>query len=123
MFKNPNPEVSRASAVGKPLPGRARERLRDAAGEVFAEQGYRRATVREICRRANVNIASVNYYFKSKEDLYADVLEFAYRQARQKYPETDAAGRAGSAERRLSRFVRIFLPRILDGGRAGGVRT
>jgi AcrR family transcriptional regulator len=117
MFKTTNPEDARANPVGKPLPERTRERLLGAAGEVFAERGYRRATVREICRRANVNIASVNYYFKSKEDLYADVLEFAYRQARQKYPETDAAGRAGSAEKRLSRFVRIFLLRILDEGR------
>src|SRR4030066_1966021 len=120
MFKNPNPEDARANPVGKPLPERTRERLLDAAGEVFAERGDPRATVREICRRANVNIASVSYYFKSKEDLYADVLEFAYRQARQKYPEIDAAGRAGSAERRLSRVVRLFLLRLLDEGRPGG---
>src|SRR3972149_7630201 len=114
MFKNIHSRNARRDPEGKPLSERTRERLLDAAGEVFAERGYRRATVREICRRANVNIASVNYYFKSKEDLYADVLEFAYRQARQKYPETDAAGRAGSAERRLSRVVRLFLLRVFD---------
>src|SRR4030067_3860926 len=123
MFKNPNPDDARANPVGKPLPERTRERLLDAAGEVFAERGYRRATVREICRRANVNIASVSYYFKSKEDLYADVLEFAYRQARQKYPETDAAGRAGSGEGRLSRLVRTFLLGIFNGGRSAGLRN
>src|SRR4030067_328112 len=116
MFKNIHSRNARTDPEGKPLSQRTRERLLDAAGEVFAERGDRRATVREICRRANVNIASVSYYFKSKEDLYADVLEFASRQARQKYPETDAAGRAGSGERRLLRFVRIFLLRILDEG-------
>lgn len=99
------------------LPERARERLLDAAGEVFAERGYRRATVREICRRARVNVASVNYYFRGKEDLYADVLEFAYRQARQKYPMSDVASRPGSPENRLFGFVRLFLLRILDEGR------
>lgn len=99
------------------LAERARDRVLDAAGEVFAERGFRRATVREICRRANVNIASVNYYFKSKQDLYADVLEFAWRQARRKYPDGDDPGRAGSAEERLRRFVRTFLLRILDEGR------
>jgi AcrR family transcriptional regulator len=116
MYKNTNPEYARAAPEGKRLPERTRERLLDAAGEVFAERGYRRATVREICRRANVNIASVNYYFKGKEDLYADVLEFAYRQARQKYPDGGPPGRAETPERRLSRFVRTFLLRILDEG-------
>src|SRR4030065_1524210 len=121
MFKNIHSRNARTDPEGKPLSERTRERLLDAAGGVFAERGYRRATAREICRRANGNIASVSYYFKSKEDLYADVLEFAYRQARQKSPETDASSRAGSADRRLSRVVRIFLPRVLAAGRPAWV--
>lgn len=100
----------------KPLPRHTRERLLNAAGEVFAERGFRRATVREICRRAHVNIASVNYYFKGKEELYADLLEFAYRKAREKYPESESADRRGAPEKRLARFVRTFLLRILDEG-------
>jgi len=96
------------------LTERTRDRLLRAAGEVFAERGFRRATVREICRRAHVNIASVNYYFNSKQDLYADVLEFSWRQALRKYPDGNEPGRA---EERLRRFVRVFLQRILDEGR------
>lgn len=117
MFKTGIPDIAPAKAKGGLLPEKARERLLNAAGEVFAERGYRRATVREICRRARVNVASVNYYFKGKEDLYTDVLEFAYRQARQKYPDSDAAGREGSTESSLFGFVRLFLLRILDEGR------
>lgn len=56
------------------------QRLLQAAGEVFAEKGYHAATVREICARAGVhNIAAINYYFRDKENLYAETLRFAAR--------------------------------------------
>ena len=43
---------------------------------VFAEKGYRDATVREICKAAgSSNINAVNYYYGSKEGLYTEILE------------------------------------------------
>ena len=52
----------------------------EAAGRVFAERGYIKATSREICERAGVNSAAINYYFGSKEGLYEEVLVEAHRQ-------------------------------------------
>jgi AcrR family transcriptional regulator len=54
-----------------------RIRLLKAAAKVFAEQGYQDATVRQICERADANIALVNYYFGDKLELYTEVLRFA----------------------------------------------
>lgn len=51
-----------------------RERIIAAAKEVFIEQGFDLATVREITLRADVNVAAINYYFGSKEELISEVL-------------------------------------------------
>ena len=50
--------------------------LFEAGIKVFAEKGYRDATVREICKKAGAaNINAVNYYFGSKEKLYREILD------------------------------------------------
>jgi AcrR family transcriptional regulator len=54
-----------------------REHLLEAAGQVFAEKGFERATAKEISERAQTNSAAVNYYFGGIEALYAAVLEEA----------------------------------------------
>lgn len=56
-----------------------RKALLEAAGRVFAEQGYRNASVREICRLAGVNIGAINRHFGSKDALYETVLVAAGR--------------------------------------------
>ena len=40
-----------------------RERLLKAAEALFAERGFKRVTVREICLAARANVAAVNYHF------------------------------------------------------------
>jgi AcrR family transcriptional regulator len=56
-----------------------RNRLLLAAIKVFAEKGFKDATIREICKQAGAaNINSVNYYFRSKEKLYREILEIIF---------------------------------------------
>ncbi|MBI3881126.1 MAG: CerR family C-terminal domain-containing protein [Verrucomicrobia bacterium] len=91
-------------------------KLLAAAAEVFAEVGFRAATVRQICERAGANIAAVNYHFGDKDALYAEVLKRAYAQALQKYPPDFGLPARATPEQRLRAFVRAFLLRIFDDG-------
>lgn len=58
-----------------------RSRLIDAAGQVFSEKGFAGATVREICARADANVAAVNYHFRDKVGLYVEVMKESMAQA------------------------------------------
>ena len=91
-----------------------RERVLRAAGEVFAERGFRDATVRDICGKAGVNVASVNYYFRNKEALYCEALSFAFEEAEERYPFDCPEGEGVTPAERLRHFIRNFLMRLLD---------
>jgi AcrR family transcriptional regulator len=56
-----------------------RQQLLEAAGQVFGEKGFDRATGKEISERAGTNTAAINYYFGGLEALYDTVLEEAHR--------------------------------------------
>ncbi len=47
-----------------------RERIVEAAVEVFAEKSFAGASTREIARRAETNQGLITYHFNSKEDLW-----------------------------------------------------
>lgn len=98
-------------------PDCTRQRLLEAAGEVFADKGFRDATVREICTRAGANIASINYYFGGKDRLYAEVLRYVDSQATQRHPPSPPSTIADVPEARLSWFVVHFVARIFDSDR------
>ncbi|MBM4245719.1 MAG: DUF1956 domain-containing protein [Deltaproteobacteria bacterium] len=92
-----------------------RRRLLEAAGEVFAEHGFRAATVQQICRRADANIAAVNYHFSDKEQLYRAVIRYAEQENRGTPPHEPPPG--APAEERLRAHVEWFLMHLLDEGR------
>lgn len=94
-----------------------KQRLLEAAGELFAERGFRNTNVRDICRRAGANVAAVNYHFRDKEGLYAAVFQYAGACAIRTDESENGSGRARSPEQRLRQFIRGLLDSFFDGGR------
>jgi TetR/AcrR family transcriptional regulator, regulator of cefoperazone and chloramphenicol sensitivity len=89
-----------------------RRRLLEAAVEVFAREGFRGATIHQICSRAGANISAVHYHFGDKEGLYAAVFEYAERRSAEDWPLRKAP--PGQPEERLRAHVTAFLTRLLD---------
>lgn len=81
-----------------------------AAGPIFAKRGFRGATVREICDAAQVNLASINYYFGDKQQLYIDTVVHA-RQMRAKQVPFPKWDNSTPPEEKLRDFVAILLNR------------
>jgi AcrR family transcriptional regulator len=91
-----------------------RDRLLKVAIEVFSEHGFQDTTVREICTRANVNVASVNYYFQTKEGLYSEALAHAFQEANRLYPQDALFDLSLEPEQRLHLFVSNLLHKLLN---------
>ena len=95
-----------------------RTKLLDAAGQVFAESGFQAATVREICARAGVNIALVNYYFGDKLELYTEVLRHSVG-ASGKGIIKQAIGSTARPEEAFRELIHAMLLRVCRADRPG----
>jgi len=94
-----------------------RDKLIEAAGQVFAERGYRAATIREICRRAGANVAAVNYTFGDKMSLYTEVLRHSMRAAGQAAAMNAALDSSLSPEGTIRGVIRARLMSLCQGPR------
>lgn len=99
------------------LPEDTRTKLLDAAGQIFAESGFHAATVREICARAGVNIALVNYHFGDKLELYTEVLRHSVGSGNSGIHQ--AIGSKAPPERAFRELIRAMLLKIYAADRPG----
>lgn len=111
----------RSTAVRKPVAAdqqdlKTRHRLLDVARHLFAERGFRRVSVRDICGAAGANVAAVNYHFGGKQGLYRQVLDEAIAVMRETSETAMAAAPGGTAEARLRGFIAVFLKRVSGEG-------
>lgn len=62
-----------------------KRKIIEAASYLFGEKGFEGTSTREIGRRAGVNISSLNYHFKSKQNLMEEVAFFACGELKEKF--------------------------------------
>jgi AcrR family transcriptional regulator len=77
------PRILTPSPSGSGRDASRRERILEAAEQVFGEAGFAGASLRAIVRQAHVNLATVYYYFGSKNGLMEAVLKRRFGPLRQ----------------------------------------
>ena len=100
---------------------RTRERVLEAASEVFADVGFHDATVADICERAGANVAAVSYHFGGKAELYALVWRQAFEEGLRAYPPDGGLPPDAPPEDRLRARIHALLARVFDDGRTGRI--
>lgn len=93
---------------------KTRLRLLEAASEIFGKKGFWSATHEDICSKANVNTAAINYHFGSKENLYIEAWKYSFEKSMEKYPLEGGALPGDSPEKRMRGRILSYLKRIAD---------
>ena len=101
------PDSNRSNGVPRDA---TEARILETAGHVFSETGFQAAKVRDICARAGVNLAAVNYHFGDKLGLYNEVLRYAACAAGAAAFDGVLAGR--TPEAKLRAFVLSLLQQM-----------
>jgi AcrR family transcriptional regulator len=91
-----------------PIEDIRRVELITATMRVISEQGFERTTVRDIARAADASVGSVNYYFKSKDDLLRAAV--AETDARFRAQVRQAVADASEYPAKLARVVDLCFP-------------
>jgi TetR/AcrR family transcriptional regulator, regulator of cefoperazone and chloramphenicol sensitivity len=86
-----------------------RQRLLDAAAQLFAERGYQQVSIRDICTAANANVAAVNYYFHDKWALYEELIRIVIEGAKRMQEKAHESPPGTPAEDRLRNYIRTFM--------------
>ena len=88
-----------------------KHRILDAAEQQFGDRGFAETSLRDITKKAHVNIAAVNYHFGSKEALLAAVLDRRLQPINERRLQLldDLESQSGNEGPPLVEIVRAFV--------------
>jgi len=94
-------QVNRRSGI------KTKEKILDAAMQVFSTHGYEGASIRAIAKAAGISIGGVYLYFRNKEELYLNLIKDRIEE--QAIKAKEAVASAGSPEAGLRAFLSLHL--------------
>src|SRR5699024_12464181 len=89
----------------------------DAAESLFASKGFKGASVRDIAKKAKVNVAMISYYFGSKEKLLQQLLLNRTENSRKLLTQLKQDTHKNSWEK-IDRIIDFFVDHLLESRRS-----
>ncbi len=89
-----------------------KELILETSEELFAEFGYTGTTVRHLAKKAGVNIAMISYYFGSKEQLFAELVE--YRASFLRLKLQDIQKEITNPIEQIEKMVDVYVDRVMS---------
>lgn len=80
-----------------------RTRIMIAAFELFGRHGFGGTSIRQIAHKSEVNLAAVNYHFKSKENLFWEIMRLTFSEV-----ETTVSEMAAESKTTLELAEKIY---------------
>ncbi|AOK30525.1 MULTISPECIES: CerR family C-terminal domain-containing protein [Burkholderia] len=103
-------KLRRASAAGYARGEETKQRIIEAAVELFGEHGFAGASTRDIAARAGVNAPALQYYFENKEGVYRACIEAIADQAWNEFgPAVEHARRVLDANAPVPELIEAFV--------------
>ncbi|WP_232699845.1 forespore capture DNA-binding protein RefZ [Brevibacillus daliensis] len=85
-----------------------KERILQAASELFHSQGYNGTSVRQIAERANVNVALISYHFQGKQGVLEKLISSYYDQFFHSMHERVSEEKLTSCLEELEEMVSVY---------------
>lgn len=89
-----------------------KNKIMDAAIEIFSEKGFKGATIREICLKAEQSVGSINYHFRDKDGLYEVCIKQILEDLILKHQPEPENSADLSASEKLEFFIKAYVNRF-----------
>ena len=90
-----------------------KEQILEVAEELFAQKGFEGTSVRELARKAGINIAMISYYFGSKEKLFESLVEYRASFMREKL-QILRRDESQDPLTKIERMIDLYVDRIVS---------
>lgn len=89
------------------------EKIKAAARKMFRTKGFAATRTRDIAEEAGVNLALLNYYFKSKKELYDEIMVETLKQFAKTIMDT-ANNPDLSIEERINNLINNYFDKFIE---------
>ncbi|MBD3904318.1 TetR/AcrR family transcriptional regulator [Chryseobacterium sp. Ch-15] len=84
----------------------------DIAEELIAKKGYEGTSVRDICTKANINVAMISYYFGSKEKMMSYLYQYRVLKTRENFSEFADTIKDGRPEMQMKEMIKYIVSQL-----------